>query len=245
MREGGWFDLLTVDLFWPYAIFFWAVLLLRIYLMKVTRTEWLVLALLVGHHLLEVVQLMLGSESLTITMLPHRYFATLAPLVWGWTAYGLVQLWQVPHPRWKYLTRLIALAVFVHTITYVGIVKFQKEYKRGVGRDAMVAAQAIAPFILEDYKGPKVTPDFPYTVGEYYTNRRPVIDGPYAAAAWCVRGQGIMQETCPFPLEEDYAFFRADQRPERLLDKERYQLLKEVKGLRNTTWQLYKRIDAE
>ncbi len=240
MIEGSWNDLLTQDLFTPYAVIFWGVLAVRLFRSQISRAELLVLAMLVGHHLLEVLQLVAGNANLRLTMLPHRYFGAAAPLAWGWTAYGLVILWRTPG-RWRIPVRVGVGLLLLYVVLYLGVIKLHKEGTRGTARDAQVAAQAIAPFLAEDYTGPRTTPDYPhYTVQEYFTPRRPVVLGAYAAASWYVRGQGALSDLA-YPDAEDYYFARADKTPPELRDPARYTLLKEVRGTRHR-WHLYRRI---
>lgn len=187
-------------LFLPYALVAWGVIVMRIATHRFQRVEWLLLALLLGHHLLEVVQLVAGDGELQ--HLPDRYFGPVAPLLWLWTAYGLVWLWQWRKDGWRWFFRLLAIAFLLEVAGYEGGKKFVKEYRRGAARDALVAGEAMAPLIRADYQGPARHSTFRYVSREYYTSRRPVVLGPYAAAAWAVRGYGDLTYFV-YPLPKD------------------------------------------
>lgn len=224
-------------LFLPYALVAWGVIVVRIATHRFQRVEWLLLALLLGHHLLEVAQLIAGDGELR--HLPDRYFGPVAPLLWLWTAYGLVWLWQWRKDGWRWLFRLLVIAFLLEVAGYEGGKKLVKEYRRGAARDALVAGEAMAPLIRADYQGPARHSMFRYVSHEYYTSRRPVVLGPYAAAAWAVRGHGDLTDF-GYPLPEDYRAERVDdhfKEPSPI----HYRFVGEVFGTRYP-WRLYRRL---
>ncbi len=242
MNEGGWLDLISTDLFWPYAILFWGVLLYRLCTKRMTRTEGVVLGLFLFHHVLEIVQIGIAGDWV-FTMLPHRYFGIAAPVLWGWTAYGLLTLWDWKKvPRWQWFPRLIVVGFLLFVVGYELVIRLCKEYDRGRGRDAYVAAVQFAPMIQADYIGPEKTPNFTYPLNEYYTSRRPVVYGPYTILSWLVRGQGVYDTpTTRTTLSYDYVMVPTKNPPSFIPNAKRYHLMNEVQSLRQR-WQLYKYI---
>lgn len=234
----------------PFVIPAAVVLLARIVLGKVTKAELLVLGLVLLSLLAEALQLTLtneqykrGDEVLTVTW--ERYFGVLAPILWLWTAHGLVALWTVarrPLVRWG--VRLVLVAALGWSVVS-GIVYLVKEYRVGAGEDARVAAEAIAPVIKADYKGPARYENFAYQLHEYYTARRPVVVSFWGCAGWAVRGQS--QGVAPgYPNREDYLFARVDSRYRRGLGREleldpTLRFVREVQGTR-FAWRLYRRV---
>ena len=228
--------LFTSALFLPYALIAWGVVLLRLATRRFQRIEWLMVALLLAHHAVEVVQLL--AERGTFVCPSERYFGPAAPLLWCWTAYGLVQLWRWQRPRWCWLTRAVVVVFLAYLVGYPLICKTAHEYRKGSARDAFVAAQAIAPIIRADYQGPARSDDPSlHTPNEYYTTRRPRVGGAYTAAAWAVRGQGALSDF-DLPVPYDYLFLRADD--PKTPDAADYTLLHELRGTRHL-WRLYRR----
>lgn len=229
--------------FMPFAVIAYAVIAYRIYTRRFRPLEWGLLALLIFHHVLELLQLYVGN-GFRINELPNRYFQIVAPLMWGWTACGLVALWRWRKPIWGTLTRLCVVAFALELVGYECVKKLWHEYQKGTTRDCYVAGEKLAPYILADYKGPSRHEDFPYTLNEYYTSRRPVILGDYGRAlvAWAVRGQ-IALPHGPYPFTEDYAVRRVDRYFEEL-PSDRYEFMAEAMGTRYR-WRLYRRKPVE
>lgn len=240
-----WTDLIWKNWFGLYIGFAYAVILYRIVTRRFTKGEWVLLAILVGHHALEVFQQWVG-DGFRITQLPNRYYQTIAPLAWGWTAYGLIWLWNWRKDWLGVIAKLCVIALVLEVVGYECIRKLSHEYRKGTGRDGIVAAEKLAPYILEDYKGPARHAHFPYTKNEYFTSRRPVIKGDYGRAlvAWNVRGQNALI-LGPYPLKEDYYVRRLDAHHEayRKLPESQYEFMTEVEGTRYK-WRLYRRKDA-
>lgn len=224
-------------LFTPYALVAWTVVAARIATGHFRRVEWLILALLMGHHTLEIAQLVAGDG--TLRHLPDRYFAPVAPLLWIWTAYGLVWLWHWRETRWRWLVRAGVAGLMLEVAGWELTTRLSREYRQGAARDAMVAANAMAPLLREDYRGPARHAHFPYVTREYYTSRRPVVLGAYAAAAWAVRGHGALSDF-GYPLPEDYVAERVDG-AFREPPAKHYRLIGEVRGTRYP-WRLYRRL---
>lgn len=241
----NWFDLIWANWFGLYIGVAYVAIIYRIVTRRFTKAEWVLLAILVLHHALEVFQLWVG-DNFTIKQLPNRYFQSIAPLAWGWTAYGLIWLWKWRKDVWGVLAKLVVIGLVAEVIGYECIRKVSHEYRKGTGRDGIVAAKKMAPYILEDYKGPARHENFPYMTREYYTSRRPVIKGDFGRAlvAWTVRGQNALPMG-PYPLKEDYFVRRLDRYHEEYpeLPESQYEVMTEVQGLRYK-WRLYRRKDA-
>lgn len=231
-------DFFTHGLYYPFGIILWIVILFRIVTRQFKPAEWLLLGLWVLLHLLEIVQLYIGDGG--ISRLPLRYFIIIAPLLWGWAAYGLVWFWNWRKDKWRWLARLIVIGFFAEVIGYEACVKLIKDFRKGSPRDAMVAAVQAAPYIKADYKGPARTDPFPYSPHEYFTGRRPAIvsNDDYTAFAWAVQGQGQSGDF-DYPLTPDYYVDRVDGtyiEP----DPDLYEFMMTVHGTR-WDWRVYRR----
>ena len=117
----------------PFVIPAAAVLVLRLVLRRVSRRELALLGLVLLMLLLEAVQLIashasfeFGSEDFIVTW--ERYFGVLAPLLWSWAAFGVIQLldWFERHRLLKVGSyAVIAVALFaVFAFASCSAVKF-------------------------------------------------------------------------------------------------------------------------
>ena len=231
MIEGGWCDLITSDLFWPYAVFFWGVVALRVVFRRITRAELLVLGLLVLHHLLEIFQLGIGSNW-HFSMLPHRYFGVAAPLAWCWTAYGLVQLWGMSSSTLRLLGRLTVLVLFLYVVGYLGVMKTYKAYVRGSVRDIQVALEKFDPLIRADYRGPSRWEPMPYSSVDYFSPKRPFILGAALSGDWA-------KYDTPYPRLPDYWMMYEGDEPPKDARGKRWPAIGRVRSLRSH-WVLYR-----
>jgi hypothetical protein len=240
-----WSDLFLETWFEQYICFAYAVILFRIFTRRFTKAEWLLLALLIGHHALEVFQQWTG-DGFRLTQLYVRYYQVIAPLAWGWTAWGLIALWKWRKDLLGIILRVCIVAFIAEVFVYNGIVRLSHEYRKGTVRDRVVAGRHLTPYILEDYKGPKRHENFPYSTREYFTSRRPVIRNDYGSAipTQAFNGQ-IALPIGPYPLEEDYYVRRLDKNVSKYppLPESRYEFITEVKGSRYK-WRLYRRKDT-
>lgn len=239
-----------------FALPAWAVLLVRACRRRMSRPELAVFAVFSTFIVLEAVQLAVDGAffSRKLWGLP-RYFGVFAPFLWLWLAKGASDLWFLDARRG---VRLAVRAALVLVAAYVLVVEnirpVSEALVRGNGREALVAAENIAPVIRADYCGPRRQKEVRRTMEEYFQPRRPVVFGNFAAAAWTVRGQAEGAEQtitrrglrgrsrCPYP--PDYLFLclgRVDEGDFSVdLDEDEYTFVKGVRGMK-TAWGLFRR----
>ena len=236
---GSWHDLFWAYWFDLYVCVAYGVIFFRLFTRRFTKTEGVLLLLLAGHHFIEFIQLWVG-DGFKIVMLPDRYFQAAAPLAWGWTAWGICQLWTWRKDRWKWLVRGCIAVMLLEVAGYESLCKLHHEYRKGTNRDGLVAGRKLAACLLADYRGPARYEAFPYTHTEYYTARRPVVKGDEGRAliAWVIRGQNALK-LGPYPFPEDYFIRRVDAYFEEL-PEDLYEFMAEAKGTRRV-WRLYRR----
>lgn len=239
-----------------FALLAWALLCLRIGLRRMSRAEWLAFAVFATFLVLEAVQLAVDTSFFKHELwgLP-RYFGVFGPLVWLWLAKGLSDAWSLPeNPKVRWTVRALIVCALGYVFVCENVAQVSKALLHGNGREAMVAAQNIAPTIRADYKGPRRQAEATYVGNEYFQPVRPVVFGNFAAAAWAVRGQseganqtitsrGLCGKSrCPYA--PDYVFLclgrEGDKDFEVDLDETKYEFVKGVKGMK-TVWGLFRR----
>ena len=251
---------LGIAIFGAHYLYFafpaWAVLLVRAFGRRMSRSELFVFAVFSSFIVLEAVQLAVDGAFFTRQLwgLP-RYFGVFASFLWLWLAKGVSDLWFINTRRGVRLAARVALVLVAgYVLVAENIRPVAEALVRGNGREALVAAENIAPVIRADYCGPRRQKDVRRTMAEYFQPRRPVVFGNFAAAAWTVRGQSEGAEQtitrrglrgrsrCPYP--PDYLFlclgrvgaedFSVD------LDENEYTFVKGVQGI-ETAWGLFRR----
>ena len=236
--------------FWEYLfdLYFvpvWFALVLRLWQGRLTRREGLLALLFLGHHALEIVQLIFSGGGVQFNCFPRRYFMEAAPLAWGWCAWVLVSAWQAPKRYGlRLVLRLAVVAFFAALVGYENVVKIGHEHRKGSSRDSYVAGEAALPLLLRDWTPPAETPAPERTLGAYLTPRRPVIASNWPYLAWRVRGQVAPgdKHNNPHRQQIDYLFERVDIlqiNPPKSTDA----LVGEVRGSRHL-WRLYRRAPA-
>ena len=240
-----------------FALFAWAVVAVRAIRLRMGRAELVVFAVFTSFIVVEAVQLAVdGSFFRHETWGLPRYFGVFAPLLWLWLAKGLADLWTLKAPRAASLAlRTAVVLALAYVLVGENALPVSDELLHGNGREAMTAAQNIAPTILADYKGPRLQKTVARQVkNEYFQARRPVVFGNFGAAAWAVRGQseGAVQtitprglagkSRCPYP--PDYVFLCLGREGETDfevdLDESRFEFVKGARGMK-TVWGLFRR----
>ena len=230
-----------------YSLPAWCVLIVRAVSGRFSRREWGLFFVFVGCVGLEVLQLAVdgfkffGEDTWGVP----RYFGVFAPLLWLWAAYALSEMWSCA-AGWRRIALrcgiLLALLWIVATQDVDGL---HAIYRKGARHDAVVAAERVAGIIRRDYAGPKRQKEAKPQMHEYFTTRRPVVFGDFAAAAWMVRGQseGAIQGKgrCPYP--DDYLFVRVGSGYGSIetIDARQYDYVRSVPGGLGTEWRLFRR----
>lgn len=231
----------------PYVVAAFVVVAVGVARRQMNVRELCVLAIFAGAIALEMVQLC--SEGFSFfgenTWGVPRYFGVFAPLAWIWAALGLSFLWD----RWKGAARWCVRIAVVGALAWLFasqcVATLRTLYVGGARHDAVVAAQRIAPAIRADYRGPRRQAEQKRTLAEYFTTRRPVVFGDFAAAAWMVRGQseGALQGKGLCPYKNDYLFVRVGTgyAGKTSVDPREYEYVKSVRGGLNAEWRLFRR----
>lgn len=230
-----------------YALPAWAVLLVRLAMGRMGRRELGLFAIFTGALLLEGLQLAVDGFSFfdgEAWGFP-RYFGVFAPLLWLWAAWSLAALWNVSSGWRRGLVRSAVVVALGWVFISQGVMSLEAFYRKGARHDALVAAERIAPTIRDDYRGPKRQAESKRILAEYFTTRRPVVFGDFAAAAWMVRGQseGAIQGRglCPYP--DDYLFIRVGSGYGGMntVDSRLYDYVRSVRGGLGAEWRLFRR----
>lgn len=210
MLDNPWFSAFTMAHYMYYAFFAWAVILVRLATRRFTRAEFLLLAIFLAGIALQIFQLSFeGGKYTSFSQMDNssdqRYFGSMAVCLWAWAAVGLADLCR--------MRGIAGLCFKIASVIAIGAVLICETYSylshmytRGFGRDAMVAAERIAPKIKADYAGPSCYSDIKYSLKEYYTSRRPVVFSNFGAAAWAVEGQAEGPNWGIYPNPPDYLF---------------------------------------
>jgi len=230
-----------------YALPAWIVAFIRLMTRRTGKGERILFVFFTGALSLEVMQLSIdgfrffGEETWGLP----RYFGVFAPLLWIWVAFILSSAWQMFSGWRRIVLRGLILAGLAWVLISQNILTLRRFYGYGARHDAIVAAQRIAPVIRSDYKGPMRQSVRKTTLAEYFSNRRPVVFGDFAAAAWMVRGQseGALQGRGLCPYECDYLFVRVGSGygGQNVVDSSKYSYVRSVRGGLGTEWRLFRR----
>lgn len=221
------------DLYTPYAVIFWAVILIRICMGRFSRKEWLLLSIFIIHHALQCIQL---SISWATRSYPDRYFGPVAPLLWGWSAYGIYQIWQ--SERRRYLLRTLFCIGFVGIMGYRYFRLWSHHYRTAI--DSMRAAEQVVEIVRADYKGPKKWEKITYTRHGFRTARRPVIIATNGVLPFYLKATGDLPFYRHYATQPDY-FFVIEREIKRIPAHHRKNL-KEMTRVRGAVhnWVLYR-----
>lgn len=146
-----------------------------------TRPEWILLALWVAHFLFELA--VMYGEYMRFRFEP-RFFHPAEFLIWFYLAWGAIELWKRGGFR-----RLLLCAALTLIVAY-DVVLLVRPKIPGCRRNAHAGAcEWAAEKILADWKGPARDSTFVFSLGEYRTNRRPIIDCHSARVPYLVGGR--------------------------------------------------------
>lgn len=234
-----------------FAVPAWIVLFARMCLRRLSRLEWLVFALFSAFIVLEAFQLSVDGAFFHRDLWGlARYFGVFAPLLWLWAAKAAAEVWFAPVKRRavRIALRAAIAAAVLYVAVFGNVVEIANVVENGFGNEAMTAARNVAPKIRADYAGPARQEKVRRSGGEYFTTRRPVVFGNFAAAAWAVRGQSEgadenkVPSLCPYP--PDYLFICLGRKGQTDftvdIDEKKYDYVTGVPG-KQTVWGLFRR----
>jgi hypothetical protein len=201
--EGGRMTEFLIAVFkGTYPIFSAFALLVIIYRIRQRRwtvCETVLLAIFILSFLLQIFQSLAGIRELFIS---RRYLLPFAPLMFGWSAWGLVELYRKLPMKWhKYVWG--AAACFMIFLIWDGArptIKSYTDKKKRIERQAVVIA---ADAIRKDYKGAKY--GSMQSQGHFYfpaLRPRVITDYP-ACGYWC--GGSYQQPGKMDEKDADYA----------------------------------------
>jgi len=161
--------------FYPYfGLLALIVVLIRVRHREWTRPETILLLALLGHAVLLLLQIFIFDRYLYVS---RRYLLPIAPLAFGWTAWGLMQVWQkIRQEKPVWCLPAIAGAFLLLTILYLDaaapMLKNFTSDKKIVERRVSLAAAA---WIRNDYRGPKQLTSRTFAGFYYFSARLPLV----------------------------------------------------------------------
>ena len=234
----------------------WMVVCARAARRRMSRMELVVFGVFVALVVMEAFQLSVDGAFFKRELWGlQRYFGVFGPLLWLFLAKGLADLWTSANSGLARISlRAAVLLATLYILVNENFIPVSKELINGYGREAMAAAEKIAPVIRADYKGSMAQEQQVRTLTEYYRPVRPVVFSNFAAAAWAVRGQsegayetltrrGFRGKSrCPY--SPDYVFLclgrEGESNFEVELDDDEFDFVSGVKGMK-TVWGLFRR----
>ena len=234
-----------------FALPAWVVLVARMLRRRLSRLEWIVFAIFSTLIVLEAIELSVDGSFLHHELWGvARYFGVFAPLLWLWAAKAAADIWFAPvgSRAVRVALRVAVAAGLLYVAVFGNVLSIADVLANGSGREAMAAARNVAPKIRADYAGPARQGVVRRVGNEYFTARRPVVFGPFAAAAWAVRGQseGAIENMTPSrcPYRPDYLFVCLGRRGQTDftvdIDEKLYDYVTGVPG-KKTVWGLFRR----
>lgn len=199
-----------------YPYFFIPALLViayRIYKRKWTLCETVLLAIFVLSFLLQILQNILGATDLFIS---RRYLMPFAPLMFGWTAWGLRELYLKLPGKWHKAAILLS-CLAVAALVWDGARPTIKSYtnkKKRIERKAVVIA---SEWIRNDYKGKKYGPA--QSQGHFYLSAlRPRLITDYPACGYWSGGSSqlpgaVEEKDADYALLEEKRIFPQGMKP--------------------------------
>lgn len=146
-----------------------------------TRAEWILLVLWAGHFVLELGFMYVDHMFFRFEA---RFFRPADFLTWFWLAWAVVELWR----RGK-AWRGILVAALALIVTYDGVMLARAKIPVGRRNAYAAACDWAAEKIRSDWKGPASDTNFVFALGEYRTDRRPIVDCHSARVPYLVGGR--------------------------------------------------------
>ncbi len=152
-----------------YAIIAFAVILYRLASGRWTKSESLLLFLFLAFYLGTVMQILVIDRTLYVS---RRYLLPFTPLLFGFTAVGVVKFydWLKKPPVFLALAILVALVLLWDTTGPI-----VKEYYTSKRVAQNAAIKEIAQFIKDDFKGEKTRGELPVWWYEPRSPARPIL----------------------------------------------------------------------
>ncbi|MEI8246371.1 MAG: glycosyltransferase family 39 protein [Lentisphaerota bacterium] len=183
--------------FYPYFFFFAIpVIVMRIYRREWKTEESILLAVLLGHAFLIVMQIIIFDKYLYVS---RRYLIPVAPLALGWSAIGMLALWEWLRAKVPVLLENRAAAPVVFAGCAIALladssgptIKDYTSHQKSTERNATLQ---IAEFIRDDFGSRTMRINRELDCSSYRSNRRPLIFGDLKVLGYCAGGQDIEME---------------------------------------------------
>lgn len=181
----------------------------RIYRKRWTRGETFLLAFVLGHTLLQVFQTVAGTH---IFYISRRYLLPCAPLLFGWTAWGILALFAWSKKRYgKRGRRILLSACSILAVLLIAdsLVPTLKEYLPGKKSVERQVVETVAPVLRSHYHG--AARSAPVWDSECYLSPfRPVVVSKYPALGY---RSGGAHATPAAKIRYDYWLVEEGERP--------------------------------
>jgi len=153
----------------------------------VTRAEWMLLALWLGHFAIEELQLVAHMRRFYYGA---RFMRPAEFLLWPWGAWAMARFWRAAP-----VAKRIVLAVLLLAVVYDSVLLIKANLPVGRRGAYVAAANWAAEKIGRDWRGPAADGKAIFDAGEYRTALRPVVDCHTARLAYLVGGRSNGIET--------------------------------------------------
>ena len=175
------------------------------------------LAALLLHALLLIVQIRVAGEHFYMS---RRYLITVVALEFGWSAYGVLRLYEFLASRLEFLRRrwLIVLLFLIPCVSLY-LYAFQRTIKTYTSRKKSaerIALFSISDYIRKDYRGPDKFFRENSSLLEYQTNRLPAVLCGFPQLGFLAGGQTVSFTDPLFAngvLKPDYIIARPGEFP--------------------------------
>ena len=182
--------------FYPYFFLF----AIPVIIMRIYRREWkveesILLAVLLGHAFLIVMQILIFDKSLYVS---RRYLIPVAPVALGWSAIGMLELWGWLRSKIPVLANRAAAPV-VFAVCAIALLADSagpmiKDYTSLQKKTERNATLQIAEFIRNDFGDRTARVNRELDCFSYRSNRRPLIISDLNVLGYCAGGQNISVE---------------------------------------------------
>ena len=182
--------------FYPYFFLFAVpVIVVRIYRRDWKVEESILLAVLLGHAFLIVMQIIIFDNCLYVS---RRYLIPVAPVAFGWSAIGMLGLWgwlrsKIPVLEKRAAAPLVfaGCAIALLADSAGPVIKDYTSCKKNTERKATIQ---IAEFIRNDFGGRAERMNRELVCFTYRSNRSPLIISDLPVVGYCAGGQNIYAE---------------------------------------------------
>lgn len=173
-----------------------------------TRGETFLLAFILGHALLQIVQIVIGTHHFYIS---RRYLLPAAPLLFGWCAWGLWTFFAWCGNRCRGRARPVLIAggcILAALLLTDSLVPMLKQYLPGKKSRERQIIETVAPVLRDGYRGGKRS--VPVRDSERYVSPfRPIVVSDYPALGYWSGGAHSENGKEPY----DYRLVEEGERP--------------------------------